>query len=196
MQGFEELFTSYRSSNEDHIRGIYAITSYYHAPAKGNFSKTFNVKIGMSMALYHRMQNYSLYYPEGFYILGCVFLLFSVDRNRVESLERSIHSEGIKYANEWFKVKNKNDLIKILMKGSRSFKDAIIHTDMTARVHLPSTYAPIALKDKKVIDKIAQEYENEAKAREAELHARSNVTFVSNSLGPAQNTRYGSIKRK
>ena len=79
MQGFEELFTSYRSSNEVHIRGIYAITSYYHAPKNENFNKPFNVKIGMSMALYHRMQNYSLYYPEGFYVLGYVFLPLSVE---------------------------------------------------------------------------------------------------------------------
>ena len=196
MQGFDELFTSYKGSDEDHIRGIYAITSYYHSPAKGNFNKSFNVKIGMSMALYHRMQNYSLYYPEGFYILGYVFLPLSADKNRVISLERAIHSEGVKYANEWFKVKSKNDLIKILTKGCKTFKDAIIHTDMTARVHLPAKYAPMALKDKKVIDKIAQGYENEAKAREMELNARSKVKFIPNELGPAQNTRYGSIKRK
>ena len=109
--GFGELFTSYSRSAEKHARGIYALTSYYHTPK--NWNQEFNVKIGMSMNLYNRMNNYNLYYPEGFYAIGFVFLPLDSDDNDVKSLEAAIHSKGEKYANEWpstktewFKVKN------------------------------------------------------------------------------------------
>ena len=197
MQGFGELYTSYRGSDEVHIRGIYAITSFYHAN-NGDFSKPFTVKVGMSMAIYHRIQNYALYYPEGFYILGYVFLPLSVDRNRVELLERSIHSCGKKYANEWFIVANKDELTKLLHTGSKGFQDAKVHADMSKRISLPEIYVPMALKDKKVISKIVKEQEETAREQTKLKQRRKKALskFKPNDLGPAFNTRFGAIKSK
>ena len=150
----------------------------------------------MSMAIYHRMQNYYLYYPEGFYILGYVFLPLSVDKNRVEELERSIHSLGKKYANEWFYFKNKDELAKLLINGNKKFPEAKIHTDMSIPLSLPDSYRPMKLKDKNAINKVVNEYEAEVQAKIKELDAIKNAQNETNNLGTAFNTIFHSIKRK
>ena len=129
IEGFEELFTSYSRSAEKHARGCYALTSYYHTP--NSWSEKFNVKIGMSMNLYQRMNNYNLYYPEGFFVIGFVFLPLVAEDNDVKALEASIHSIGEKYANEWFKVKNIKHCQELLVKGSAPFPKAKVVIDLS-----------------------------------------------------------------
>ena len=193
--GFEELFTSYSKSSEKHARGCYALTSYYHTPK--NWNSPFKVKIGMSMNLYNRMNNYNLYYTEGFFVIGFVFLPLDCDDNEVFALERNIHSmcDDV-YANEWFNVKNIKHAHSLLHKGIAGFPKAEVIIDLSKRIRLPTSYIPMALKDLKVIRKIEKEYADEANAREKEKAQRRIVQPVQkNSLGPAFNTRYFNLKR-
>jgi len=115
MIGFDDLFTSYNASGRKHARGVYILSSYYHSPKNGNFwYQPSIVKIGMSMNLYSRMSNYELYYPEGFWSLGFIFLPLEADENEVKRLESDIHS-GLKhltYKREWFSIPNLKQLVK------------------------------------------------------------------------------------
>ena len=201
----DSLFTSYRGSGELHARGVYCLTSFWHTPSYGKrkqvtFDAPFICKIGMSMAIYHRMQSYRLYYPEGFFMLAFVFLPLTATKEDVEGLERAIHTVARKqrHALEWFKVKNKADLVKLLHAGCKGYPQAKIWTDMTKRVDLPSAYIPMALKDKKVIDKITREQameqerqSNEVVKRKAEIAKPK----LQNDLPPSQNTRFIKLKR-
>ena len=196
ITGFAELFTSYSRSSEKHARGCYALTSYYHTPK--NWNRPFNVKIGLSMNLYNRMNNYNLYYPEGFWVIGFVFLPLDSDDGDVLALERNIHSKGERYANEWFKVKNMKHAHQLLHQGIVGFPKAIVVTDLSKRITLPSAYIPMALKDKKVIDRIANEYAKEKKAQDDEMAKRKAQPKVINRAphqGPAFNTRFFNLKR-
>ena len=193
ITGFNELFTSYSRSAESHCRGCYALTSYYHTPKSWN--APFVVKIGLSMNLYNRMNNYNLYYPEGFYVLAFVFLPLASDDSEVLALERSIHAEGNRYANEWFHVKNIKHLHTLLVKGCKDFPKARIVTDLSKRISLPSAYIPMALKDLKVIRKITADQEREKRAQQEELAKRKATVTVSNSRGPSYNTRFFNLKR-
>ena len=193
--GFEELFTSYSKSSEKHARGCYALTSYYHTPQ--NWSSPFKVKIGMSMNLYQRMNNYNLYYPEGFYVIGFVFLPLDSDDGEVLALERNIHSMSDDvYANEWFNVKNIKHAHSLLHRGVAGYTKAKVVTDLSKRISLPKEYIPMCLKDLKVIRKLAKENKDEADAREKEKAQRKTVKPVQkNSSGPAFNTRFYRLKR-
>ena len=193
LTGFAELFTSYSRSAEKHCRGCYALTSYYHAPK--NWNSPFVVKIGLSMNLYNRMNNYNLYYPEGFYALAFVFLPLASDDNEVLALERSIHTEGNKYANEWFHVSNIKHLHALLVKGCRNFPKAKVITDLSKRISLSPEYIPMALKDLKVIRKLVSDQDREKKAHHEEVAKRKATKTASNSIGPAYNTRFFNLKR-
>ena len=109
------------------------------------------------------------------------------------ALERSIHSEGNKYANEWFNVKNIAHLKALLIKGCKDFPKA--NTDLSQRIRLPPEYIPMPLKDLKAIRKIMQEQEQQKNAQQSELLKRKNTVTVSNNKGPAYNTRFFNLKR-
>lgn len=198
LKGFAELFTSYAQSSEKHARGVYVLTSYYHTPK--SFNLPFVCKIGMSMNLYNRMNSYELYYPEGFYALGFVFLPLSADSNDVLSLERAIHetASSSQYANEWFRVRSFAHLHQILLAGSKAFPKARVVTDLAKKIVLSSEYIPMPLKDLKVIRKIEAEYEKEKRQREEEKRKREiemKKPKITNNLPPAYNTRFFKLKR-
>ena len=146
------------------------------------------------------MQSYRLYYPESFFMLAFAFLPLSASKEDVEGLERAIHAAGSKqkHAAEWYKVKSKADLIRLLHTGCKGYPDVKIWTDMTKRIDLSSAYIPMALKDKKVIDKIAREQATEQSRQADEMSKRKAVLAkpkIVNDLPPSQNTRFIRLKR-
>lgn len=143
------------------------------------------------------MNNYKLYYPETYWMLGFVFLPLSADENDVKSLENDIHNYAQPYhwTNEWFNVPNIQRLFSVLREGSKQYPKAIVVTDLSKRIRLSSEYIPTPLKDRKAIEKITKEYEQEKKAREDEKKKRAIAQRPNNNRGPAYNTRFFNLKR-
>ena len=82
------------------------------------------------------------------------------------------------------------------MAGSRPFPAAKVVTDLSKRISLPSEYIPMRLRDKKVINKIVNEYAASKKAKADEVARRKALPVAPpNTKGPAFNTRFHSLKR-
>ena len=159
------MFTSYNASGKKHARGIYMITSLFHTPKNDDFLKPFVVKIGMSQNLYSRMRNYDLYYPEGFWCVGFVFVPLTWNASSIRGLESAIHTypsiKKHKYRSEWFSIPGLDYIVKEIRKVLTAHPEAILICDLTKRLNLSSKYIPVRLKDAKVIQKIAEEQREE-----------------------------------